>query len=91
MTPFWFSFGHIHVSFCKYLAGVSYTIGKNIFKFVFENFSFERADAYQSLPGTCFTAMAINRSHMFACMLHDDFDIIVIYMKSTENEELVTP
>ena len=37
-----------------------------MFKFVFENSSFEIADAYQSLLGTCFAAVAINRSRMFA-------------------------
>ena len=52
--------------------------------------SFEIADEYQSLIGTCFTAVTINRSRTFARMPHDDCDIAVIYMKSTENEEQVT-
>ena len=58
-TPFWFRF-----PFRRCLAGVSYIIGKNIFKFVFENLykNFEMGDAYQSLLGICFAAVAINRS-----------------------------
>ena len=65
-----------------------YIIGKNIFKFVFENLSFEIADAHQSLRGTSsLAAVAINRSRTFTSVPHDDCDIAVIYMKSTENEE----
>ena len=37
------------------------TIGKNIFKFAFENSRLEIAEAYQSFPQTCFLAMATNR------------------------------
>ena len=52
--------------------------------------SFEIADAYPSLLGTCFATLAINRSRMFSRVPHDDDDIVVIYMESTENEEQVT-
>ena len=40
--------------------------------------------------GPCFAAMAINRSRTIARVPHEDCDIAVIYMKSTENEEQVT-
>ena len=66
---------------------------KNIFEFVFENLSFEIADVYsrcKSLLRTCFAAVAINRSRTFARVPHDECDIVVIYMKSRENEEQVT-
>ena len=83
------SLTHFHISFHKCLADVSYTIGKSILKFVFENFSFEIADAYQSLTGTCVAPMAINKSCTFALVPHDNCDIVVIYMRSTKNEEQV--
>ena len=35
--PVWYSFGHFHVSFRKCLTGMSYTLGKNVFNFLFEN------------------------------------------------------
>ena len=54
---------------------------KNICKFAFENLRFEIAYAYQSLLRTCFAAMAIKRASTFTRMLHDDCDIVVIYMK----------
>ena len=65
---------------------MSYTIEKNIFKFVVENLSFEIADAHQSFLGTCFAAVAINISRTFARVLHDNWDIVVIYMKLIEYE-----
>ena len=61
-----------------------------IFKFVFENLSLEIAHAYHSLLWTCLAAVAISRSLTFACVPHEDSDIAVIYMNSTENEEQVT-
>ena len=64
------------------------TISLNSYSKNFE--SFERADAYQSLVETCFAAVAINRSRTLAGVPHDDFDIAVIYKKSTENEDQVT-
>ena len=60
-----------------------------MFKFVFENSSFEIADAYQSLLGTCFAAVAINRSRLFAHVPHDDADAVVISMNSTEKAEQI--
>ena len=63
---------------------------KNIFKLVFENLSFQIADAYQYLLGICFAAVAINRLRTIATVPRGDCDIAVIYMKSTENEEQVT-
>ena len=63
---------------------------KIIFKFAFENLSFEIADEYQSVISSCFAAVAINRSRAFTRVPHDDCDIVVIYMKSTENQEQVT-
>ena len=53
---------------------------KNISKFVSEILSFEIADAHQSLIAPCFAAVAINRARTFARMLHDDYDIAVIYI-----------
>ena len=47
---------------------------------MFENLSFEIANAYQSLLEICSVAMAINRSRTFICMRHDDCDIVIIYM-----------
>ena len=41
-------------------------------------------------PRDLFTTVAINRSRTLADVLHDDCDIAVIYMKSTENEDQVT-
>ena len=89
-TLFWFRFGYSYISFHKRLAGVSNTIEETILKFVFENISFEIADAYQTLLGTYFAAAAINESRMFARVPHDDCYIAVIYVKSIENEEQVT-
>ena len=43
------------------------TISLNSYSKIFE--SFERADAYQSLVGTCFAAVAINRSRTLAWRL----------------------
>ena len=61
-----------------------------MFKFVYEKLSFETADAYQSLLAICFAVIAINRSRTFARVPHGDCDVVVIYMKSTENEEQAT-
>ena len=63
---------------------------KNMLEFVFDSFSFKIADAYQFLLRTWFAAVAINRALSFARVPHDDCDITVIYVNSTENEKQVT-
>ena len=75
-TPFWFRFGHFHISFRKC---VFFVINhrKNISKFVFENLSFEIVDAYQSVLGTCFATVAMNKSRTF----HYD-DVIMTMLES---------
>ena len=80
-TPFWFwfIFRHFHVSFQNCLAGLSYTIAKNIFKFFFENLSSKIADACRSLLETCFATVARNRSRTFARVPQDNCDITIIY------------
>ena len=49
--------------------------------------SSEIADVYQSLIGTWFAAVVLNRSRTFARVPHDDCDIVVIHMESTGSEE----
>ena len=90
MNPFWFSFGHYHASIRKCLACVSYTIWKISLNSYSKNLSFEKADAYQSLLGIRFAAVAINRPRTLARVLHDDCDIIVQLQQidtEIENEE----
>ena len=76
-TPFWFRFEYFHISFRKCLAGVSYTMRKNICKFVF------KIKFWKSwiIP---------NRSSGPVSLPTDNCDIVVIYMKSTENKKQVT-